>query len=189
MLLAVGLLLTVQGRDVHTFKVDGVDRQAIIVAPEKAANAPVVFAFHGHGGNMRQASRSFHVHRLWPEAIAVYPDGLPTKGMTDPEGKKQGWQRAKGDYDDRDLKLVDAILAKLRKDYKINEKRIYAMGHSNGGRFTYLLWAQRGDVFAAYGPSGSPAVLMVNSFKPKPVFAVAGEKDELVPYAGTGVCS
>jgi polyhydroxybutyrate depolymerase len=56
------------------------------------------------------------------------------------------------------------------------------MGHSNGGRFTYLLWQARGSAFAAFGPSGSPAVGMVRRFEPKPVFHIAGEKDQLVSY-------
>jgi polyhydroxybutyrate depolymerase len=175
----------IQETGVQTYSVNGVERQALVVAPTKATDkAPVVFAFHGHGGNMRHSRRSFHVDALWPEALVVYPQGLPTKGMTDPDGKKPGWQKVAGDYEDRDLKFVDAMLAKLKKDYKIDEKRIYAMGHSNGGRFTYVLWANRGDVFAAYGPSGSPAGLMIPSFKPRPAFLVAGEKDPLVAFEG-----
>ena len=33
--------------------------------------------------------------------------------------------------------------------FKIDEKRVYATGHSNGGGFTYLLWTCRPDAFAA----------------------------------------
>ena len=40
----------------------------------------------------------------------------------------------------------------------IDPRRVYAMGHSNGGGFTYVLWAARGDRFAAYGPSSSGAL-------------------------------
>ena len=45
------------------------------------------------------------------------------------------------------------MLARLKTDYKVDDKRIYSTGHSNGGGFTYLLWAARGDVFAAFAPS------------------------------------
>jgi SAM-dependent methyltransferase len=55
--------------------------------------APLFFAFHGHGGNMRQADRSFSYQAQWPEAVIVYPQGLPTPGqLTDPEGKRNGWR-------------------------------------------------------------------------------------------------
>src|SRR4051812_24788524 len=144
--------------------VDGVTREAIIFAPAtaKTTAAPVVFAFHGHGGNMRQASRSFGYQKVWTEAIVVYMQGLNTPGrLTDSEGKRPGWQRDVGDQGDRDLHFFDAVLASLRKDYRVDEKHIYATGHSNGGSFTYLLWAARGDQFAAFAPS---AAVMAKGF-------------------------
>src|SRR5712691_11551343 len=138
--------------------VDGVAREALTYAPPQAKSepTPIVFAFHGHGGTMQQAARSFGFHTHWPEAIVVYMQGLNTPGqLTDPEGKKPGWQKTIGDQDDRDLKFFDAVLESLKRDYKVNEKRIYATGHSNGGGFTYLLWAARGDSFAAFAPSAA----------------------------------
>lgn len=170
----------------RTWTVNTVQRQALISAPAKAKTeaVPVVFAFHGHGGGMVQASRSFGVHTLWPDAIVVYMQGLPTTGMTDPEGKQPGWQKAPGDYGDRDIAFFDQVLATLKQEYRIDAKRLYAMGHSNGGQFTYLLWAMRGDLFAAMGPSAAaPGLLWVERLKPKPALHVAGENDELVKFS------
>ena len=46
--------------------------------------------------------------RLWPEAVVVYPQGLLTPGrLSDPQGKRAGWQKAIGAQDDRDLGLHD----------------------------------------------------------------------------------
>lgn len=166
------------------WKVDGVAREAMVYAPAKAKTtpSPVVFAFHGHGGTMKHAAMTFAYQKHWPEAIAVYMQGLNTPGaLTDPEGKKPGWQKTVGDQNDRDLKFFDAVLATLKKDYQVDEKRVYATGHSNGGAFTYLLWAARGDVFAAVAPSGAAARRQMN-LKPKPVLHVAGEKDDLVRF-------
>lgn len=166
--------------------IEGQKRDALIFVPKEAKSkpSPVVFGFHGHGGGSRQASRSFQMHTQWPEAIVVYMQGLPTPGqLTDPEGKKPGWQKAVGDQNDRDLKFFDEVLKSLRTDYKVDDARIYAMGHSNGGGFTYLLWSARGDVFAAFGPSGSLLRKGRDSFKPKPVIHVAGENDPLVRFA------
>ncbi len=129
---------------------------------------------------MRQAQRSFGIERHWPEAIVVYPQGLPTKGMTDPEGKKPGWQKKKGDYEDRDLAFFDAMLGSLKP--KIDPARIYATGHSNGGRMTYLLWAERFKALAAVAPSSSPAFGLLRDLKPLPAFIIAGEKDKVVPF-------
>ncbi len=39
--------------------VDGVEREALVAAPQNppASGAPLVFVFHGHGGNMNNAAR------------------------------------------------------------------------------------------------------------------------------------
>lgn len=166
--------------------VDGVVRRALVHVPAHAAVAatPVVFAFHGHGGTMAQAARSFGFHTLWPDAIVVYMQGLPTVGaLTDPDGKQPGWQRGPGAYADRDLKFFDAVLGALRRDYRVDAKRIFATGHSNGGGFTYVLWATRGEVFAAVAPSAAaPGLGWYETLKPKPALHVAGTNDELVKF-------
>src|SRR4051812_38371191 len=78
-----------------TWTVGGVEREALVHVPTHfgPAGAPLVFAFHGHGGSDRQAARSFHLHDAWPDALVVYPQGLPTVGqLTDGSGKEAGWQ-------------------------------------------------------------------------------------------------
>jgi polyhydroxybutyrate depolymerase len=166
------------------WKIDGVTREALIHLPSDTSKpAPLVFVYHGHGGNSNQAARSFHIGQLWPDAIVVYPQGLPTPGrLTDPEGKKNGWQKEIGDQNDRDLKFFDAMLESIRKEQKVDDSRIYVTGHSNGGSFTYLLLAARGDVFAAIAPSGALEARDIKLMKPKPVFHVAGSKDPLVKF-------
>lgn len=171
----------------RTWTVDGVVREALVYAPAtaKTAATPIVFAFHGHGGSMQQAARSFGYQSVWPEAIVVYMQGLATPGrLTDLDGNLAGWQATDGDQGNRDLKFFDVVLASLREDFKVDDKRIYATGHSNGGGFTYLLWAARGDCFAAFAPSA--AIVPRGSLpllKPKPVLHVAGENDPLVKFA------
>ena len=57
-------------------------REALVYAPAttKTDPSPVVFAFHGHGGTMKFAATKFAYHKHWPEAIAVYMQGLKTPG-------------------------------------------------------------------------------------------------------------
>ncbi len=177
-----------QGADNLTrrqWQINGVSREALVYVPPaaKIAPTPVVFAFHGHGGTMQHAATTFAYHKYWPEAIAVYMQGLNTPGvLTDLQGKKPGWQKTVGDQHDRDLKFFDAVLATLKQEYRVDERRVYATGHSNGGAFTYLLWAERGDVFAAVAPSGAFLRRPFKDLKPKPVLHVAGENDTLVRF-------
>jgi len=169
-----------------SWQIDGVTRDGMLHIPEAARfkPVPIVFAWHGHGGNSTNAANSFVFHKLWPEAISVYLQGLKTPGrLTDPDGKRSGWQVRVGDQGDRDLKLFDAVLAQLKRDYKIDEHRLYSTGHSNGGSFTYLLWSARGDLFAAMAPSSSASLgNKTLELKSKPVLHVAGETDPLVKF-------
>jgi len=175
--------------------IDGVKREALVYAPPAAHDqpSPVIFAFHGHGGTMQIVARKWKYETLWPQAIVVYPQGLNTPGrLTDKEGKFPGWQAAPGEQDDRDLKFFDRILASLKKDYRVDESRIYVTGHSNGGTFVYVLWAARNDVFAAFAPASSSLSLTnvtveknaaeQKSWAPKPVLHIAGENDPLVKF-------
>jgi polyhydroxybutyrate depolymerase len=167
------------------WKIGDDTREALVYVSPKATKEPVplVFVFHGHGGTMKNSATKMAIHDHWPEAVCVYPQGLNTPGkLTDPDGKKTGWQHDPKDQGDRDLKFFDEMLKSLRKDYKIDDKRIYVTGHSNGGRFTQVLWAERGEVFAAVAPSGTTAGPLVKSLKPKPCLHIAGEKDELVKF-------
>ena len=167
------------------FTVDGVARSALVYVPPAAKTRPVplVFVFHGHAGSARQAARSFHLEREWPEALVVYMQGLDTPGqLTDPQGQRAGWQAALGDQADRDLKFFDAVLARLKQDDNVDARRIYCTGHSNGGGFTYLLWLARGNVFAAVAPC-SAAAKYARQLSPKPAMIIGGDRDPLVKFA------
>ena len=71
----------------------------------------------------------------------------------------------------------------MKEKYKIDEKRVYATGHSNGGGFTYLLAVARPGRFAAVAPVAAGAAGGVpTGFGPVPLFHAAGEKDPFVPF-------
>ena len=169
----------------RTWPVGDLTRQALLYVPASAASnrTPVVFAFHGHGGSAGLAARIFACHTLWPEAITVYMQGVRTPGtLVDPEGLKTGWQSVPGTYQDRDLKFFDAVLASLRHEYRIDERRIYATGFSHGGYFTYLLWSCRGDTLAAVAPCAAATQATRLRLTPKPAMHVAGLGDHLVKW-------
>jgi polyhydroxybutyrate depolymerase len=163
-----------------TWSIDGEARQAIVYPPfgERAiGRAPVVFAFHGHGDDAEHF-QVVGIHDAWPEAVVVYFQGLPSRRDGLP-----GWQVERGEDNDRDLKLVDAALASLPRDFSVDPRRIYATGFSNGANLTYLLWAERPEVFAAYAPVAARLRPSVLPAEPKPLLHVAGRQDMQIPFA------
>ncbi|MGE0130171.1 MAG: PHB depolymerase family esterase [Blastocatellales bacterium] len=171
----------------QTINVDGVERTAIIfpnTKPSPNTGAPLVLGFHGHGGTARFAARRWSLHTLWPEAVVVYLQGLPTATSRDPEGARAGWQIAPGGQNDRDVRFVDVVIEQMLKQHKIDPNRIYAIGHSNGARFATVLWKSRGEKFAAFCSAAAQGGLMIRDATPRSIFAIAGENDRIVRYDG-----
>jgi polyhydroxybutyrate depolymerase len=178
----VGFLLLLDVRwasaEIMSWQVDGETREGIVYAQAESPageGLPLVLSFHGYGDNMHNFQHT-DVHVAWPDAIVVYFQGLETRrGLP-------GWQ-VESDGDNRDLKLVDKALASLRERYNIDDNRIYATGFSNGGMFTYLLWAERPSVFAAYAPVAARLHPSVQPEQPRPLFHVAGKRDQVVRFS------
>ena len=173
------------GLQTVTLNVDGVERTFIAYAPltRDAKPRPLVFAFHGHGGNMNYSVKKFKFNKTWSQAISLYPQGLPTAGMTDPEGKKNGWQQRINTEGNRDEKFFDAMMDWVRKNHRLDEKSIFTMGHSNGGAMSMVAWNSHPDLFRGIGVccAGGRA-LPAN--KPTAIFSVSGKNDPIVKFAG-----
>jgi len=173
------------GRNDAAFDVAGITRTGVIVIPGASSRpAPLVFAFHGHGGKGTGMERRSNIEGLWPDAIVVYPDGLVGhKGKTDPEGVRTGWQTQLGEDGDRDLAFYDTMLAALRSQLSIDSDRVYVMGHSNGSVFASLLLNQRGDAIAATANlSAQPPARLLASDPSRSMFMAMGTNDAVVPY-------
>ena len=168
----------------HSLPVDGTARSAWVCRGEAAAPAsgrPLVLAFHGHGSDGQHMAESTQLHRAWPEAMVVYFDGLPgTVTPFDAQGLQTGWAIWPHDMADRDLHLVQAALTQLPRLEPVDASRIYAVGHSNGGRFVGVLWAQWAQPFAALAFSAGQADSLISQAPPRSVFIALGQRDGLV---------
>lgn len=165
------------------WSVKGAKRTALVVLPAKTKGAPIVFGFHGHGGNGAYCARRWNLQKLWPEAIFVYPNGLPTKTPRDPEGGKPGWMMVGGLLvPNRDLAFFEAMLETAKKEWKVDEKQLYCTGHSNGGGFTYYLWGQKPELFAALGVIAGAGERLIRSAKPCPLMHIGAKNDPIVKW-------
>ena len=167
-----------------TWTVDGVKRTALVRVPAGVSGPlAVVFGWHGHGGRSTHSAGRWGYAEIDTASILVFPQGLPTVSpLVDKEGRMPGWQTSVTSEGGRDMKLFDTILADLKKQHAVDDRRIYSMGHSNGAAFSYLLWQARPEVLAAIG---SVAGSLRGDGKPPsslPVIHVAGENDPLVKF-------
>jgi poly(3-hydroxybutyrate) depolymerase len=81
---------------------------------------------------------------------------------------------------------VMEVVQQVKQQYKIDDSRIYLMGHSMGGIGTWALAAKYPDLWAALGPisgTGNPAT--VEKMRTIPEIVVHGDADDVVPVAGT----
>ncbi len=173
---------------IMTWNVDGVKRVATVFGPApniRDGLHPLVFVFHGHGGTMQTAAQGAHIQTLWPEAIVVYPQGLPTKTKVDPQGLYPGWQIVanQAEVGNRDLKFFDAMLTTMRLTFTVDDARIYSTGFSNGATFSYLLWAERAKVLAAFGIVAGRMWPPTQLTESRAVLVIAGETDQVLPFA------
>ena len=85
------------------------------------------------------------------------------------------------------------VLAMIRKEFNVDERRTYLMGHSMGGAGAIFLGVKHAPnwaAIAAIAPATSPAGLTPDNFSLEPatsipVIVVQGDADTLVPVAGT----
>ena len=86
-------------------------------------------------------------------------------------------------------KDVMNVLDMVRKEFNIDNNRIYLMGHSMGGAGTLHLGVKYSSIWAALGPI-APAAFQLNpdslkEIQKMPIIFVHGDADELVPVANT----
>lgn len=110
--------------------------------------APLLFMFHGSGGD-GPSTREVTGYRFDMLAdqykfVVAYPDGFET---TWNDCRKASQQPARAMNID-DESFIEAMIARIATDYRINRKRVFAAGHSNGGQLTYRLAMERPQEFA-----------------------------------------
>ena len=170
-----------KNRSNGTIVSSGERREYLLHVPrslDRTKPAALVLSLHGAGGwpaQQRDLSR-------WNELadregfIVVYPAGRDTPGP-------RVWSMT----GERDPRYIADLIDKLRGEYNIDPKRIYANGLSNGGGMSFALSCRMPDRFAAIGMVGAALLLpstWCKSTQPVPMIAIHGLRDTMAPYHG-----
>ncbi|OGF53095.1 MAG: hypothetical protein A2Z21_05665 [Candidatus Fraserbacteria bacterium RBG_16_55_9] len=157
---------------------------------------PLVIFLHGGGGNAEGAVSAYGLSNLADREgfIVVYPNGtgvFEERLLTWNSGHCCGYALNNRVYD---AGFIRSLIEKLQRELKIDPKRIYATGHSNGGMLSYRLGGELSDVLAAIAPVAgtiggqvTPNTLLIMVPQPKnsiAVIAFHGKLDSHVLYNG-----
>lgn len=168
-----------KGKIEKTITVNGTTREYIVHIPESYSETeahPLLFAFHGLGGNMESSYNNSKFHLLAESEgfIAVHPNGI-----------SNNWN-AVTVANNIDIAFVDALITQLENDYNVDSDRIYSSGMSNGGYFSFVLACELSDKIAAIGSvTGLMFQTILNNCEPNrpiPVMQIHGTNDGIVNY-------
>lgn len=158
----------------------------------KEKKTPLLVALHGMGGTPQQILRSRGLTDLAEKDgyIVVAPMGYNSRGWYGVRGGGGFGRRNDDPPNLRELSEKDVmnVLNLVRKEFSIDEKRIYLLGHSMGGAGVWHLGMKYPDLWAGLAPI-APAVFGrpngLDKIKHIPVIVVQGDKDTMVPVERT----
>lgn len=179
-------------RFTDSIKVDGLERSYLINLPldyYSGDNFSLVIALHGGGGSAAQFESSSLLTQKANAAgfVVVYPNGVKSDGVL----KAQTWNAgtccdyaAANNIDD--VHFISQLINTLLSKYKINPRKVYATGHSNGGMMCYRLACELADKIAAIAVNACTLVTEqpCHPAHPVPLLHMHSVKDEHVPYLG-----
>ena len=167
---------------------EGLERSFLIYVPKNIKeNAPLVVAIHGYTSSAKTLMGYSGINQIADKEgfLVAYPQG--TKDSRDNNFFNVGYE-FHSDSKVNDVNFIREIVLNLTKDYKLNSKRVFATGMSNGGDMSYLLACTSSDLFTAVAPVAG--VMMkdtlenCNPVKKIPIFEIHGTKDSISKFEG-----
>ena len=143
---------------------------------------PLVICLHGFAEWPAHVMRLSHWNQLADEFgfLVVYPrgSGFPFRWRCSGLFSKQEEQS-------QDVQFISDLIDHLKKEYNIDEARIYANGLSNGAGMSFLLAGSLSDRIAAMGGVAGAYALPwteYNPMRPVPAIIFHGTADPIVPF-------
>lgn len=159
----------------------------------ESSDFPLVIALHGTGGNAIQFEQDYKMTEKAnaEKFIIVYPEGVKNDGILGIRTWNAGYCC---DYASRnnidDVQFISLLIDHLASSFKINPKKVYVTGMSNGAMMAYRLACEIPDKITAIAPvSGSMMIKSpCNPSRAVPILHIHSILDSKVPpQGGTGI--
>jgi len=180
-----------------TMTVDGLSRTYLLNLPpnyDESSGFSLVLALHGGGGKASQMEADYLLTEKANSAkfVIVYPEGVQSDGVLGARTWNAGTccdYAVEKNIDD--VKFISLLIDELLKKYpKINAKKVYVTGMSNGAMMAYRLACELSNKIAAIAPVAG-TLLTIQPCKPSrpvPILGIHSKLDEKVPMnGGTGI--
>ena len=170
--------------------VDGVIRTFLLHVPQGVdprLAMPLVVVFHGGGGNgMNAANMSGMDDKAdLGQFVVAYPDGTGGIGSRLLTWNTWGCCGRALENQVDDVRFVRAMVESISREYRIDPKRIYATGMSNGAMMAYRVGCELSDIFAAIAPvAGALDTDRCNPRNPVSAIIFHGTSDKHIRYEG-----
>lgn len=163
----------------------GADRSYLLLDSSRGSQpAPLIIALHGGGGSAATMVPRWYAKARAEGLVIAFPDGVGRNG-------RMGTWNAGGccgfamTSDSDDVAFVASVIDAVQKTQRIDPRRIYVTGMSNGGMLTHKIAIALADRLAGaavvagalFGDERSPSV-------PVPVLIMHGVKDQVVGFEG-----
>jgi polyhydroxybutyrate depolymerase len=149
--------------------------------------APVVLALHGAAMNGPLMAQFCGLNKTSDKEsfIVVYPSGTGTGPFL--TWNAGGFLGKMGQGKPDDVAYISKLLDDLSAAVKVDPKRVYACGMSNGAMMCYRLAAELSDRIAAIAPvAGTITIEESKPKRPVSVIHFHGTKDGFVPFDKAG---
>ncbi len=193
------IFLNFLGSKKQSIELGGSTREYLLHLPrsyESSDNFPLVIALHGYTDNPRlmEFYSGFSRKAEKENFIVVYPYG--TKSETD---KNLSWNGGSccgnGVLSNiKDVEFINSLTDELLDKYKIDPKKVYVVGFSNGGLLTYRIASETPERYKAFavvsGTIGGkvykklPPYIIPNPIKSISILLMHGMQDSRIPYRG-----
>lgn len=149
---------------------------------------PLVMVLHGYGASGLLQAIYFRLDKLVEEKnfLLVAPDGMPNDKGSRFWAAVDGCCSSGGKKVD-DVKYLTGLVEEIAKVWNVDRKRIYLVGHSNGGAMEYRLACEPNQPFAAafmLAPAFFESDIACAPTQPMSIRHVHGTADETVAYDG-----